>query len=100
MENILTGHDFLLMVTNWSNSGNGCTLDFFGGTAIISDPVPPEMIRVEPNCSANAIKVGFSKDVRCTSVTSSGSEFSIQPGGSPLPESVPVVVQGSIQLLN
>ena len=77
MPAITVGHDYLLMVTNWNGVG-GYNLDFSGGTAVISDPIPPHITNIDAGC--NSINISFSKDVLCTSVTNSGSEFLIQPG--------------------
>jgi gliding motility-associated-like protein len=74
------GHDYLLMVNNWSNSGQGYTLTFGGGTAVITDNTPPVIASVAANCNATALSVNFSKDIKCTSVSGTGSEFSITPG--------------------
>ncbi|MFZ1785701.1 MAG: PKD domain-containing protein [Ferruginibacter sp.] len=76
-ENILVGHNFLLMVTNYTNSGAGYGLTF-GGTAVISDGVLPGISQVEGGCTK--LKVFFTTDIKCTSVTLTGSEFTISPG--------------------
>ena len=38
MPTITIGHDYLLMVTNWTRSTTGYDLSFTGGTASITDP--------------------------------------------------------------
>ena len=78
-----TGHDYLLMVTNWSNSGLGYLLNFNGSTAVITNSIPPAVNTVETSCASNKLKVIFSKDIRCASVTASGSEFTVMPGNIP-----------------
>lgn len=76
------GNDYLLMVNNFSNSGFGYLLNFSGGTAVITDPTVPEISSVTTvGCNTSLLKVVFSKDITCPSVTSSGSEFSISPAG-------------------
>ncbi len=78
---LIAGHDYLLMVNNWSNSGLGYSLSFSGGTAVITNNVAPVINSVTTlGCNTAALKVVFSKDIRCSSVTLSGSEFSITPG--------------------
>jgi gliding motility-associated-like protein len=81
METILAGHKYLLMVTNYTNSGLGYGLSF-SGTADISDGTLPLIDRIEPGCSN--IKVFFSTDIKCSSITNSGSEFTIGPGINPI----------------
>lgn len=79
---IYAGNDYLLMVNNWSNSGFGYSLKFEGGTAVITDNIPPVINSVTTvGCNTTLLKVVFSKDIRCSSVTPTGSEFSISPAG-------------------
>lgn len=76
------GHDYLLMVTNWSASGQGYTLSFNGGTASIVPTVPPVITEVKTaGCNTSKLRVTFSRDIRCATVTASGSEFSFVSGG-------------------
>ena len=78
MPNLILGNDYLLMVTNYTNNSGGYDLVFVGGTAVISDGVPPAIDRVVGGCSK--LQVVFTTDIKCTSVTGSGSEFTINPG--------------------
>ena len=79
---IYAGNDYLLMINNFSNSGFGYSLKFVGGTAVITDNTPPVISSVSTvGCNTSLLKVVFSKDIRCSSVTPTGSEFSISPGG-------------------
>ena len=84
MPNLVAGNDYLLMVTNYSASGNGYSLSFNGGTAVITDPIPPAIDHVETGCDVTKLQVFFTKDIRCQSVTASGSEFTIMPGNIPV----------------
>lgn len=79
---ITAGKDYLLMVNNWSNSGFGYSLKFEAGTAVITDNTLPLISSAAPvDCRRSSIKVVFSKDIKCSSVTASGSEFSFSPPG-------------------
>ena len=79
---IYAGNDYLLMINNFSNSGFGYSLKFAGGTAVITDNTPPVISSVATvGCNTSLLKVVFSKDIRCASVTPTGSEFSISPAG-------------------
>ena len=78
---INTGGDYLLMVTNFSSSGAGYNLSFTGGTAVLTNNAPPIVISVsQAGCDPSQIKVNFSEDVLCSSLTPSGSEFTISNG--------------------
>jgi len=78
MPDLIAGHNYLLMVTNYSNNTAGYDLIFQDGTAVISDGVPPAIDHVDGGCSK--LNVVFSTDIKCTSVTFTGSEFTINPG--------------------
>ncbi len=79
--NVVAGGDYLLMVTNYSNSGAGYNLSFTGGTAILTNNLPPVVTNVsQAGCNPSQIKVNFSEDVLCSSLTPSGSEFIISNG--------------------
>lgn len=79
MPDLVAGHNYLLMVTNYSNSPSGYDLTFQDGTAVISDGVPPTIDHVDGGCSK--LNVVFTTDIKCSSVTFTGSEFTINPGG-------------------
>jgi len=75
-------HDYLLMVTNWSTSGTGYTLSFSGGTAVITENIPPVISNVQTaGCNSSKLKVTFSKDIKCSTVSLDGSEFTVLPAG-------------------
>ncbi len=83
MPNLVTGGDYLIMVTNFSNSGLGYTLTFGGGTAVITNPLPPTITSVSTiGCNTSQLKVTFSEDILCSSLSTvaEGSEFSITNG--------------------
>lgn len=80
MLNITAGHDYLLMVTNWSNSQLGYNLSF-NGTAVLTSGVPPDLTNVGiVGCDATRVKVEFSEDILCSSITAAGTEFQISNG--------------------
>jgi gliding motility-associated-like protein len=77
---LTVGRDYLLMVTSYPNNGStflGYNLSF-GGTAGITDGALPALDHIEPGCTS--FKLFFATDIKCTSVTSSGSELTINPG--------------------
>lgn len=86
MPNLIAGHDYLLMVTNWSNSGLGYNLLFTGGTAVLTDNQLPTVSNVGPvGCNSSQIKVQLSEDILCSSLTAAGSEFTITDGTNTYP---------------
>lgn len=79
---VQAGHDYMLMVTNWSGSGLGYSLNFTGGDAVISNNTPPVINSLSAaGCNSSFLKVVFSEDIKCSSITTNGSEFSFVPAG-------------------
>jgi len=79
MPTITVGHDYLLMVTNWSRSTLGYDLSFTGGTASITDPKEPHMQSARAICDGIQGAIKFNKRMKCSSLTLTGTEFSISP---------------------
>jgi gliding motility-associated-like protein len=82
MPNIIAGHEYLLMVSHFTDGQSGYTLEFKGGTAVITDPTDPHLASVKPDCDGKTIRVKLNKRMKCSSLTASGSEFSIVSGSS------------------
>lgn len=79
MPTISIGHDYLLMVTNWTQSTTGYDLSFTGGTANITDPKEPHMESARAACDGTRATIKLNKRMKCSSLTASGSEFTITP---------------------
>jgi gliding motility-associated-like protein len=79
MPTIIIGHNYLLMVTNWTRSTAGYDLSFAGGTASITDPKEPHMESARAICDGVSASIKMNKRMKCNSVTASGSEFTITP---------------------
>lgn len=83
MPNIIAGHDYLLMVTNWTNSQGGSNagydLTFTGGTASITDPKEPHLQSSRAICDGTQAVIKTNKRMKCNSLSANGSEFTITP---------------------
>ncbi|OSZ80657.1 hypothetical protein CAP36_05230 [Chitinophagaceae bacterium IBVUCB2] len=80
MPNLIAGHEYLLMISHYSDTPNGYDLSFTnGGNAVITDPLQPIMQKVTPDCDGTKITLKLNKKIRCTTITASGSEFSLSP---------------------
>ena len=77
-EPLTVGHKYLLMVQNYSESDTTSYNISFGGTAGITDAALPALDHIEGGCTN--FKVFFATDVKCSSVTPTGSELTINPG--------------------
>lgn len=80
------GHQYLLLVSHFTNSQSGYKLEFKGGTASITDPTPPRLLNAFTDCEGRKISVVMNKAMRCSTLASNGSDFIIS--GSAVIESV------------
>ncbi|MFT3982078.1 MAG: PKD domain-containing protein [Ferruginibacter sp.] len=86
MPPITAGHDYLVMVTNWSNSGLGYNLSFSGGTAVLTDNQLPNVSNAGPvGCNTQQVRVQFTEEILCSSITAAGSEFTVTDGTNTYP---------------
>ncbi len=94
---VQAGDDYLLMITRYSNTGTqGYVLAFggiIGGTAVLNNSSLPFVTNVSHvGCNPSQIKVNFSEDILCSSLTSLGTEFTISNG--------PHVITGIVSACN
>jgi hypothetical protein len=89
MPTIFVGHDYILLISHFTNSQSGYQLSFTmgqpgGGTAAITDPANPipKLISATGNCDGSQITIHFNKRLKCSSLTSNGNEFTLSPGGT------------------
>ncbi|HXD79714.1 MAG TPA: gliding motility-associated C-terminal domain-containing protein [Puia sp.] len=79
MPNLIQGHSYLLLISHFSGSGqSGYQLSFGGGTASITDTTEPAMTGASAICNS-VVGIRLNKKMACSSLTATGSEFSISP---------------------
>lgn len=77
---LIAGHNYLLLVSHFTDTEQGYFLSFGGGTAVITDPVPPHLINANrASCDGTKIMVKLNKKMRCASLAADGSDFMISP---------------------
>jgi gliding motility-associated-like protein len=79
MPNLVAGHNYLLLVSHFTDTPNGYTLTFGGGTAGITDPREPHMLSSKAPCDGTKVTVKLNERIKCSSLTATGSEFTIIP---------------------
>jgi gliding motility-associated-like protein len=79
---LIQGHEYILMISHYTDTQSGYTLAFGGGTAVITDPKVPDMLSAKPDCDGRSITLKLNKKFRCNSLTTSGSEFSLLPAAT------------------
>lgn len=78
MPTITEGHEYLLLISHFSGDDqSGYDLDFKGGTASIDDPLKPQMLAAEAACSGQYISLKLNKKVKCASLATNGSDFTL-----------------------
>jgi gliding motility-associated-like protein len=79
MPTLIAGHNYILLISHFSDTPNGYGLSFGGGTANITDPKDPHLESARAACDGTKATVKLNKKMRCSSLTASGSEFTITP---------------------
>jgi len=73
------GHEYLLLISHFTNSQEGYFLSFTGGTANITDPKLPRLASAKANCEGQLVTVKLNKKMKCSSLSASGSDFRLSP---------------------
>ncbi|HEY6063643.1 MAG TPA: gliding motility-associated C-terminal domain-containing protein [Chitinophagaceae bacterium] len=81
MPNLVTGHEYILLISHFTDGQSGYDLSFGGGTAVITDPKVPAMVSVSPDCNGQKLILKLNKNIKCNSLSANGSEFTVMPGG-------------------
>ena len=79
MPTIYQGHDYLLMVSHFTQTQSGYQLTFGGGTGIISDTTSPRVKQARAYCDGSSMFIVLSKKMRCNSLAADGSDFVLSP---------------------
>lgn len=82
MPNLIAGHDYILLVSHWTNTQAGYDLSFGGGTAVITDPNLPMPKSIKPDCDGRELTVTLNKPISCASLAANGSDFVLQPANA------------------
>ncbi len=84
MPSLLLGHNYLLLISHFSDSQSGYSLSFGGGSANITDPIIPNLLKARAACDGSSISVKLNKKMKCSSLAADGSDFSISPAIAPI----------------
>jgi gliding motility-associated-like protein len=82
MPNLVKDHEYLLLVSHFTDGENGYTLSFDGGTAAITGTSQPHLQTAKAGCDSKKITLKLDRKVKCSSLTATGSEFSLSPAGA------------------
>jgi gliding motility-associated-like protein len=79
---LIVGHEYLLMISHFTDGQSGYNLSFGGGTTVITDPTDPHLQSAKPDCDGQTITVKLNKKMKCNTLTPTGSEFTISPAAA------------------
>jgi gliding motility-associated-like protein len=78
---IIQGHDYLMMISHFlGSSQSGYSLNFAGGSASITDTLPPRLKSATVSCDGKSIVIKLNKRMQCNSLASDGSDFQLLTG--------------------
>jgi len=77
MPDLIAGHNYLLMVSHYTNTQSGYTLSFQGGSASIINPVAPIIQNAYAVCDGYEMVIALNKKMKCSSLVADGSDFSV-----------------------
>lgn len=81
---VALGNTYVLVISNWTGSTNGYTIDFgVSGNIGIIDMIDPEIsdITLPGDCGGDEMEVTFSEYIQCSTI--SGNNFQINGPGGP-----------------
>lgn len=76
---LVAGHQYLLLVSHFTDSQSGYSLSFNGGTAVITDTTAPHLKTAVAGCDGTTISVVLNKKMQCASLAPDGSDFLLSP---------------------
>lgn len=82
MPNLIVGHQYILLVSHFSDTQSGYTLAFGGGTASIVNPIVPLIQNAFAVCDGTEIVVVLNKKIKCKSIDADGSDFKVTGPGN------------------
>lgn len=77
MPTLIQGHDYILLISHFTDTPNGYELSFSGGTAVITDPLNPHLTTATASCDGKIVRVKLNKKMKCKTLASNGSDFTL-----------------------
>jgi gliding motility-associated-like protein len=80
MPTLIAGHEYIMLVSNFSPSQQGYQLNLTGGTANIVNPTTlPSLTGSRTDCGGQRVNILLNKKVLCNSLAPNGSDFILNP---------------------
>ena len=98
MPTLIQGHEYLLLLSNFSPSQQGYKLSFGGGTASITDPKNPGLVSALAGCGGLKVGIKLNKKMKCSSLALNGSDFVLSPANGTIASVVGIGCSGSFDM--
>ena len=76
---IIKDHDYLLLISHYSEFQYGYHIRFTGGTAVISDTSAPRVKQTIAHCDGTTINIVLGSSMVCNTLALNGSDFKLSP---------------------
>lgn len=77
MPTLQKDHQYLLMISHFTQTQSGYELSFGGGTANITDPLAGAFLNAKYHCLDNRVTVKLNKKFQCKTMAADGHEFQL-----------------------
>ncbi len=77
MPDMIVGHEYLLLVSHFTDTQSGYSLSFGGGSGSITDSTASAITSTQPHCDGKTISIHLNKKMRCNSLAADGSDFEL-----------------------
>jgi hypothetical protein len=98
MPTIIVGHEYILLISHYTDSQSGYGLSFQGGTAVITDPLEPHLATAVAACDGSVITVKLNKKIKCSSLARNASDFNLAPFAGTIISAVGTGCSGSFDM--
>jgi gliding motility-associated-like protein len=99
MPNLKLGHKYLLLISHYTDDNqSGYSLSFGGGSAVITDTTKAHIASANMRCDRKSLVVVLNKNMRCASVASDGSDFSINGGAVTIASGIGINCTGAFDM--
>lgn len=75
-------HNYIMLISHFTDAPNGYKLSFSGGTASITDTTQPHLQSANATCDGTSVSLLLNKRMKCISLAANGSDFSIAPANA------------------
>jgi gliding motility-associated-like protein len=74
---LIASHEYLLLVSHFTNSQSGYSIVFVGGSAGITDGKEPLLQNARTSCDGTQLIVQINKNIKCNTIAADGSDFTL-----------------------